>query len=100
MRRSIKNRIRNLSERFIGKIAMLYESLSIHPKFKVGDQVRYNWKAHIALGKIPKEKVGGEVIACYRYDGNKGDYQVKFKHGDYVDSSNAFWFRKAYFWEK
>lgn len=62
-------------------------------KFKIGDRVKYNWKANIKLKSIVEKRENIRIVskALYKDKGN-----VEFTNGD---SCACFWIRKCYFWE-
>jgi len=62
-------------------------------KFKVGDRVKYNWKANIQLKSIVDKRDRTRTVSKVLYV-DKGN--VEFTNGD---SCACFWIRKCYFWE-
>jgi hypothetical protein len=76
---------------------MIYFKLFHHRgKFKVGDKVRYNWKAWVRI----KSALWGEsdkgtlTVSEVLY---KDKSNVGFEEGGGCD---VFWIRKAFFWER
>lgn len=73
--------------------SIFYEPLRHQGKFKVGDKVKYNWKALVKI-----YSTGGEdmfkvfTVAEVTWYGN-----LEFSDGSGCD---PFWVRKLYFWEK
>jgi hypothetical protein len=65
-----------------------------HGRFKVGDKVRYNWKAYVLIKSALWRKEDHETLTVSEIVRNGSG--VAFKEGSGCD---AFWIRKAFFWE-
>lgn len=72
--------------------SIFYEHLRKKGKFKVGDRVKYNWKALVQIYSTGgKDMHKTRTVKTVLWFGN-----LEFTDGTGCD---PFWVRKAYFWE-
>ena len=62
-------------------------------KFKIGEKVKYNWKAKCML----RNHANNEKHVAKRYT-NKINENIEFETGS-SSGGSVYWYRKIYFWE-